>query len=83
MYNVFYRLLSTVQVVETSVTVNNNSPIQDYVHSDDQTQPVESLQLFTRRAMPVKAMTEQKQEIIKKVVLDIYLCPNNDINKLR
>ena len=23
----------------TSVTVNNNSPIQDYVHSDDQTQP--------------------------------------------
>ena len=27
------------QVVETSVTVNNNSPIQDYVHRDDQTQP--------------------------------------------
>ena len=25
------------QVVETSVTVNNNSPIQDYVHPDDQT----------------------------------------------
>ena len=29
----------TAQVVETSVTVNNNSTIQDYVHSDDQTQP--------------------------------------------
>ena len=29
----------TAQVVETSVTVNNNSPIQDYVHPDDQTQP--------------------------------------------
>ena len=29
----------TAQVVETSVTVNNNSPIQDYVHLDDQTQP--------------------------------------------
>ena len=27
------------QVVETSVTVNNNSPIQDYVHPDDQTRP--------------------------------------------
>ena len=26
---------------ETSVTVNNNSPIQDYVHPDDQTQPFE------------------------------------------
>ena len=30
----------TAQVVETSVTVNNNSPIQDYVHPDDQTQPL-------------------------------------------
>ena len=26
-------------VVVDSVTVNNNSPIQDYVHLDDQTQP--------------------------------------------
>ena len=31
--------MNTAQVVETSVTVNNNSPIQDYVHPDDQTQP--------------------------------------------
>ena len=31
--------MSTAQVVETSVTVNNNSPIQAYVHPDDQTQP--------------------------------------------
>ena len=31
--------MTTVQVVETSVTVNNNSPIQDYVHPDNQTQP--------------------------------------------
>ena len=30
--------MTTAQVVETSVTVNN-SPIQDYVHRDDQTQP--------------------------------------------
>ena len=29
----------TAQVVETSVTVNNNSPINDYVHPDDRTQP--------------------------------------------
>ena len=29
--------MTTAQVVETSVTVNNNSPIQDYVHPDDQT----------------------------------------------
>ena len=27
----------TAQVVETSVTVNNNSPIKDHVHPDDRT----------------------------------------------
>ena len=32
--------MTTVQVVETSVTVNNNSPIQDFVHPDDQTEPI-------------------------------------------
>ena len=31
--------MTTAQVVEKSVTVNNNSPIQDYVHPEDQTQP--------------------------------------------
>ena len=31
--------MTTAYVVETSVTVNNNSPIQDYVQHDDQTQP--------------------------------------------
>ena len=31
--------VTTAEVVETSVTVNNNSPIQDYVQPDDQTQP--------------------------------------------
>ena len=31
--------MTTAQVVETSVTVNYNSPIQDYVHLDDHTQP--------------------------------------------
>ena len=31
--------MTTAQVVETSVTVNNNSPIQDYVYPDEQTQP--------------------------------------------
>ena len=31
--------MTTAKVVETSVTVNNNSPIQDYAHPDDHTQP--------------------------------------------
>ena len=32
--------MTTKKVVETSVTVNNNRTIQDYVHPDDQTQPI-------------------------------------------
>ena len=38
--------MATPQVVERSVTVYNNSPIQDYVHSDDQNQPTFVLLLF-------------------------------------
>ena len=30
--------MTTSQVAETLVTVNINSPIQDYVHPDDKTQ---------------------------------------------
>ena len=42
--------MTTAQAVETSVTVNNNSLIQDYVHRDDQTQPFENncyLEIYT------------------------------------
>ena len=35
---IFSLKMTTAQVVEMSVTVNNNSPIQDYVHLDNQTQ---------------------------------------------
>ena len=38
--------MTTAQDVETSVTVNNNSPIQDYVHPDDQTQPTFETLIF-------------------------------------
>ena len=31
--------MTTAQVFETSVTINNNTPIQDNVHPDDQIQP--------------------------------------------
>ena len=40
--------MTTAQVVETSVTVNNNSPIQNYVHPDDQTQPTFVLYFLSR-----------------------------------
>ena len=33
--------MTTAKVVEMSVTVNNNSPIQDYVHPDGHTRPTD------------------------------------------
>ena len=33
-------MMTIAQAVETSVTVNNNNPIHDYVHRVDQTQAI-------------------------------------------
>ena len=35
--------MTTAQDAETSVTVNNNSLIQDYVHPDDHSQPTHEM----------------------------------------
>ena len=49
--------MTTAQVVETSVTVNNNSPIQGYVHPDDQTQPFDWIALSSGLAKPIALST--------------------------
>ena len=36
--------MTIAHIVETSVTVNNNCPLQDYVHPNDQTQPTFEIQ---------------------------------------
>jgi len=54
----------TAQVVETSVTVNNNSPIQDYIHLDDQTQPTFKI-LFLKPTVAVLCKLQVLQAIIK------------------
>ena len=54
--------MTTAQVVERSVTVNNNSPIQDYVHPDDQTQPFDmtpGFKPFTVKNKKNKYFTDQ------------------------
>ena len=48
--------MTTAQVVETSVTVKNNGPIQDYVHADDQTRPT-----FEKNFSPVGLPTVTKK----------------------
>ena len=57
--------MTTAQVVKMSVTVNNNSPIQDYVHPDDQTQPTFQkilliFSIFGQTHPPVSTSTPDK-----------------------
>ena len=60
--------MTTAQVVETSVTVNN-SPIQDYVHPDDQTQPTFEIIMYQNHCGPfaIQALnvTSSKLEVTK------------------
>ena len=58
--------MTTAQVVETSVTVNNNSPIQDYVHPDDQTQPTfEMMKNVVLIFSPTDEMTLYEKGVIR------------------
>ena len=47
--------MTTAQVVKTSVTVNN-SPIQDYVHPNDQTQPTFEMFLLVNEIKMIKML---------------------------
>ena len=51
---VLNRKMTTAQVVETSVTINNNSPI----HPDDQTQPTFEVTLRFKPFTVVSALLE-------------------------
>ena len=53
--------MTTAEVAETSVTVNNNSPIQDYVHPDD-------------HAQPTCEMTPEFKPITEVSVYHIFFC---------
>ena len=53
--------MTTAQVVETSVTDNNNSPIQNYVHPDDQTQPT-----FVSEHLQILGVTMDKKLAFKE-----------------
>ena len=55
--------MTTAQVVETSVTVNNNNPIQDYIHPDDQTQPL--FNFFNQQTLQVETDAKDRKETLK------------------
>ena len=68
----------TIQVVETSVTVNNNSPIQDYVHPDDHTQPTNEMtpgcKPFTAPEVFVKVSSAQIPSVsLRRTHLELAL----------
>ena len=46
-------MTTTAQIVEMSFTVNNNSPVQDYVHPDDHTQPTYDMTLGSNLSLKI------------------------------
>ena len=62
--------MTTAQVVETSV--NNNSPIQDYVHPDDQTQRFEMTPGFKPFTM-VRLVPTENNVIPMVLLVDMHL----------
>ena len=62
--------MTTAQVVETSVTVNNNSPIQDYVHLNDQSQP--TFEIIRSVTIFLKFLNDYKPFSLKTTLKQIY-----------
>ena len=56
-------MMTSAQVVETSVTITDNSPSQDYAHPDDQTTLLQhmncmtDLTIITEEILGVKGLT--------------------------
>ena len=61
--------MTTAQVVETSVTVNNNGPIQDYIHPDDQTQPTFEILLSHQSPGPAPDLSVQVRQRIHMAMM--------------
>ena len=76
--------MTTAQVVETSVTVNNNSPIQNYVHPGDQThltfEMTPGFKPFTKRYSSCMSVKREKS-----MLSSISVCgkDSNITHKLR
>ena len=69
--------MTTAQVVQTSVTVNNYSPIQDYVHPDDQTQPTFYFLINLRLFQTLRQITNRWRKtktITKFQVENCFIC---------
>ena len=64
--------MTTAQVVETSVTVDNNSPIQDYLHPDDQTQPTFKMDILCSIDPFADCVTILEKDSLSKLFIVIF-----------
>ena len=79
--------MTTTLVVETSVTVNNNRPIQDYVHPDDQTQPTFEMtpgfKLFTQKSLITRkkeSSLQYSQAADREIDIQLIIVRQNNNN---
>ena len=74
--------MTTAQVVETSVTVNN-SPIQDYVHLDDHFQHtyemIPGFKPFTKLSTIIIALKVKIMVIV--IIMPVFIISHNFIGK--
>ena len=68
-------MMTSAQVVETSVTVNN-SPIQDYVHPDDQTQP--TFVLVYQLVCEYSRLYEERRLYSQSTTFSVHFKRNDD-----
>ena len=66
--------MTTAQVLEMVVTVNNKSPIQDYIHPDDQTQPTFITRIIT--------LYQVKKSTIKDERFHATFVPKNNLGQV-
>ena len=58
--------MTTAQIVETSDSVNNNSPIKDYVHPDDQTQSTFEIFVLMNIQVSISKKSSQRVDVLMR-----------------
>ena len=63
-------MMTSAQVVETSVTITDNSPSQDYTHPEDQTTLLHLLILFVSYLPPPPPPPQKKEKKAEQLVIN-------------
>ena len=74
----FALMMTSAQVVETSVTITDNSPSQDYTHPEDQTTLLHLVILFVSYRPPPPPLHKKRgkaEQLVINNVKDIFNRP--------